>query len=199
MKKLFNAKNLVLMALLSAVAVVLMLFEFPIPFIAPNFYKLDFSEVPVLIGTFSMGPIAGIIIELLKILLNLLINGTTTVGVGELGNFLIGCAFVVPAGIIYQFNRTKKGAVIALVVGTFTMTVLGCFINAGLLLPFYANAYFGGMEPVIEAGQAIHASVTGVWSFVVLLVAPFNIIKGVLDSILTFLLYKRIGSLIKKF
>lgn len=199
MKKLFTTKNLVLMALLTALAIVLMLFEFPIPFIAPNFYELDFSEVPVLIGTFSMGPIAGIIIELLKILLNLLINGTTTVGVGELGNFLIGCAFVVPAGIIYQLNRTKKGAIIAMVTGTLTMTVLGCFINAWLLLPFYANAYFGGMEPIIEAGQLVRASVTGVWSFVVLLVAPFNLIKGVLDSILTFLLYKRIGNLVKKF
>ncbi|MGN0299333.1 MAG: ECF transporter S component [Lachnospiraceae bacterium] len=199
MKKLFTVKNLVLMALFTAIAEVLMLFEFPIPFIAPSFYEMDFSEVPVLIGTFTMGPLAGVIIELLKILLNFLINGTTTAGVGEIGNFLIGCALVVPAGIIYQVNRTKKGAVIAMISGTVSMAVIGCFVNAYLLLPWYAANMFGSMEPIIELGKAVHQSVDNVLSFAVMLVVPFNLIKGCLVSVLTFLLYKRIGSLIKKF
>lgn len=199
MRQLFSVRNLVLMGLMGAISVVIMLFEIPLPFIAPSFYELDFSEVPVLIGTFALGPIAGVIIELLKILLHLLIRGTSTAGVGELGNFLIGCALCLPAGMIYKYNRTKKGAIIGMVVGTIFMAVVGCFINAYILLPFYAEAFMGGMEPIIAAGAAVRGSVDSVFTFVVLLVAPFNIIKGIFVSLLTFLLYKRIGRLIKKF
>src|SRR5574344_812846 len=112
-----NVRTMVQIAMLSAVATVLMLVEFPLPFIAPSFYELDFSEVPVLIGAFAMGPLAGAIIELIKILLNFVLNGTMTAGVGELANFLMGCAFVVPAGIIYKKSKTKKNAVIGMVTG----------------------------------------------------------------------------------
>ena len=103
-----NVRMLVQIAMLSAVAAVLMLIEFPLPFIAPSFYELDFSEVPVLIGAFAMGPLAGAVIELIKVLLNFVLNGTVTAGVGELANFLIGCAFVVPAGILYRKNKSRK-------------------------------------------------------------------------------------------
>ena len=95
-----------------------MLFEFPLAFVAPSFYKLDLSECIVMIGGFAMGPLAAGIIELLKNLLNLLINGTVTGGVGELGNFLVGCAFTVPAAVIYKVKKTRGGALIALSVGT---------------------------------------------------------------------------------
>ena len=101
MKKL-NTKKLTQIGMLSAVSVVLMLIEFPLPFLAPGFYKLDLSEVPVLIGCFSMGPVAGVMIELIKVLLNLVINGTETACVGELANFVVGCAFILPAGLIYR-------------------------------------------------------------------------------------------------
>ena len=104
-----NVRTMVQIAMLSAVATVLMLVEFPLPFIAPSFYELDFSEVPVLIGAFAMGPLAGAIIELIKILLNFVLNGTMTAGVGELANFLMGCAFVVPAGIIYKKSKCRRG------------------------------------------------------------------------------------------
>lgn len=182
--------------MLSAIAAVLMLFEFPIPFIAPSFYKLDFSEVPVLIGAFAFGPIAGIVIELVKILLNLVINGTLTFGVGELANFLIGCALVAPASIIYSVNKTRKGALIGLAAGTAVMIVAGVFLNAYLLLPFYAQ-FMGGMDALISVGTAMHASINSALSFALLLVAPFNLVKGVLVSVLTLLLYKRISRIIK--
>ena len=120
------------MGMLSAIAVVLMLFEIPLPF-APSFYEIDFSEVPVLIGCFTMGPLAGAIIELLKILLNFAINGTATAGVGEVANFLIGCAFVIPAAVIYKKKRTRTGAIIGMVTGTLFMTFIGCFLNAFVL------------------------------------------------------------------
>ena len=108
MKKLFVTRNLVLMAIFAALAAVLMLLEFPLPFIAPSFYEIDLSEIPVLIGSFIMGPVAGVIIEAVKILLMLLIRGTDTAYVGELANFIIGCCFIVPASVIYKKNKTKK-------------------------------------------------------------------------------------------
>lgn len=191
-------KNMITIGMLAAIAVILMLFEFPIPFLAPGFYKLDLSELPVLIGTFAMGPVAGIAIEFVKILLNLLINGTTTAYVGELGNFIVGCAFLIPAGIIYWRKKTFKRAVIALVVGGLTMVVAGSLMNAYVLLPLYASA-FGGMQNIIAAGTAVNGHITSVATFVLLAVAPFNLVKAVLVSVLTLLLYKRISVLLKKF
>lgn len=191
-------KNMITIGMLAAIAVILMLFEFPIPFLAPGFYKLDLSEVPVLIGTFAMGPLAGVAIEFVKILLNLLINGTTTAYVGELGNFVVGCAFLLPAGIIYWKKKTFKRAVIGLVAGGLTMVVAGSLINAYVLLPLYAAA-FGGMQNIVAAGTAVNGHITGVGTFVLLAVAPFNLVKAVLVSLLTLLLYKRISVLLKKF
>ncbi|MBQ7432977.1 MAG: ECF transporter S component [Lachnospiraceae bacterium] len=195
----FPIKKLVLTAMFGAMAFILMYFEFPLPFIAPEFYKLDFSEVPVLIGTFTMGPVAGVFIELIKILLKLLFKGTNTAYIGDLANFLIGCALLVPAGLIYQHKKTKQTAIVGMAVGTVVMALAGCALNALVLLPWYAENFFGGMEPIIAAGAAVRASITDVWSFAVLAVVPFNLIKGVLTSILTFLLYKRIGRVIKRF
>ena len=191
-------KNMITIGMLAAIAVILMLFEFPIPFLAPGFYKLDLSELPVLIGTFAMGPVAGIAIEFVKILLNLLINGTTTAYVGELGNFIVGCAFLIPAGIIYWRKKTFKRAVIALVVGGLTMVAAGSLMNAYVLLPLYASA-FSGMQNIIAAGTAVNGHITSVATFVLLAVAPFNLVKAVLVSVLTLLLYKRISVLLKKF
>lgn len=197
-KTMFPVKNLVFIAMLGALSFVIMLVEFPLPFIAPAVYELDFSEVPALIGSFAMGPVAGIFIELIKILIKLLFKPTSTAYVGELANFLIGCAIIVPAGFIYKYNRTKKGAVIGMICGVATMIAAGCVINAFVLLPWYANA-FGGMDTIIKLGTEVHAGVTDLFTFVVLTVAPFNLIKGILVSILTFLLYKRVAGIIKKF
>ena len=198
--KVLSVRNLVLIAMMSAVAVVLMLFEFPLPFIAPPFYELDFSELPVLIGTFAMGPMAGVMIELVKILLNLLINGTSTAYVGELANFLVGCAFILPAGLIYKVKKTRNGAWIAMAVGTICLVVAGCLLNAFLLLPFYANSLFasaGGMDAILAAGAAVHPAIGSVTGFVIFCVAPFNLVKGVAVSLLTALLYKKVSVLIK--
>lgn len=139
-KKRISTKVIAQIGVLGAIAMVLMLFDIPLPF-APTFYKIDFSEVPVLIGAFTMGPVAGALIELVKILLNLLIRGTSTAGVGDLGNFLIGCAMCIPASLIYQKLHSRKGAIIGMVTGTVFMTIVGCFINAYLLLPAYAVAF----------------------------------------------------------
>ncbi len=197
MKQNSTIYKLALIGMFGAVAAVLMLLEIPLPVIAPPFYKLDFSEVPVLIGTFSLGPVAGILIELVKVLLKLVIKSSTTAGIGDLANFLVGCAFVVPAGIVYKKIRTRKGAVIGMILGVVTMMIVGSLLNGFVLLPAYAAA-FGGMDAIIAAGTAVHGSVTSVFTFVALCVAPFNLLKGLIVSVITFFLYKRIRMLIKK-
>lgn len=191
-----KTRMLAQIGMLGAISVVLMLFEVPLPF-APSFYEIDFSEVPVLIGCFAMGPAAGAMIELIKILLNFAINGTITAGVGEIGNFFLGCFFVVPAGIIYRKMHTRKGAIIGMVTGTICMTVFGCFLNAYILLPTYAKAFGMPIETLVGMGTAINPQITDMMTFVAFAVAPFNILKGVLDSLIVFLIYKKIRPVLR--
>ncbi len=189
-------RTVVQIGMLSAIAIVLMLFEIPLPF-APAFYEIDFSEVPVLIGCFVMGPLAGAAIELVKILLNLVINGTITAGVGEAANFLIGCALCVPAGIIYRRDKTRKGAIIGMAAGTVVMTILGCLLNAYILLPVYATAFGMPIDSLVEMGTALNKNITSLSTFVIFAVAPFNLLKGVLVSSIVFLIYKKISPIFR--
>ncbi len=184
---------LVKLAMLSAVAMALMLFEFPLPFIAPPFYEIDLSEVPVLIGAFAFGPWAGAIVEGVKILLNLLINGTVTAGIGELSNFVLGVVFVLPAAWVYQKNKTKKGALYGLLTGTVLLLVLGCFINAFVMLPAYGNAFGMPISAFVDMAAQIHPSIDTVLEFVLFCVLPFNLIKAVLVSVITLLIYKKLS------
>lgn len=192
-----KTRKLVEIGMLGAIATVLMLFEFPLPFIAPPFYELDFSEVPVLVGAFALGPMAGATIELIKILINLLINGTATAFVGEIGNYLLGCSFIIPAALIYKKRKTKKNALIAMVIGTIAMTVFGCFLNAYVLLPTYATAFGMPIDAIVGMGSAINANINDVMTFVIIAVAPFNIIKGSVVSVITLLIYKHISPILK--
>lgn len=190
-ESLLTTKNVVLMGMFSALAAVLMLFEIPLPFIAPSFYGLDLAEVPVMVGTFALGPVAGVIMELVKILIKLLLKPTSTGFVGEFANVAIGCALVLPAGIIYQIKKTKAGALYGMVAGTIVMAAAGIVINALVMLPFYSN--FMPLENIIAAGAAINPQVSSVWTFAVICVGPFNVVKGVVVSLITFLVYKRIS------
>lgn len=186
-----NVRTLVQVGMLSAIAIILMQFEIPLPF-APTFYKIDFSEVPVLIGCFSMGPFAGILIELIKVILNVVIKGTMTMGIGDVANFLIGCAFCVPAALIYQKKRTKNGAMAGMAAGTVSMTVIGCVLNAYILLPVYAKAFEMPLDALISMGTEVNGAITGLTTFVLLAVAPFNLLKGLLVSLVVFVVYKKI-------
>lgn len=197
MKKLFTTKNLVLMAIFAALASVLMLLEFPLPFIAPSFYEIDLSEIPVLIGSFIMGPVAGVIIEAVKILLTLLIKGTDTAYVGELANFIIGCCFIVPASVIYKKNKTKKSALIGITIGTLLMAAAGVILNYAILIPFYVKAFGMPLDLILNMGAKINPLISNKWTFVLICVAPFNIVKGFIDSLITALVYKRISTFIK--
>lgn len=192
-----KVNKLVIMAMLSAIAVVLMYFDFPLGFIAPAFYKMDFSEVPVLIGSFLLGPCAGVIIEAVKVLLHMCLKGTTTAFVGDFANFILGCAYVVPASVIYHVHKTKKTAMIALVVGSLTLIVSGTLLNAFYLLPKYSELYGMPIESFISMGNAINSSINDIFSFVALAVAPFNLIKSVVDGIVTWILYKYLSRHLK--
>ena len=195
-KKSQRVRRMVITAMLSAVAVVLMLFEMPLPFLPP-FYKIDASELPVIIGAFTLGPVAGVIIEFLKVLLNLLMDGTTTAFVGEFANFLIGCAFVVPAAMVYYFKKTKKNAAIGLLIGTVCCAVCGCLLNAYLLLPAYSQAFHMDVEALIAMGNAVNAAIDSMFTFVIFATAPLNLIKCALVSVLTMLIYKPISRILK--
>lgn len=189
---------IVKIAMLGAVATVLMLIEFPLPFIAPPFYKLDFSEVPVLIGTFAMGPVAGILIELVKVLLNLVINGTITAGVGELANFVVGCSFIIPAGLIYKYKKSKGAALLGLIFGTVTMAIISLPVNAYIMVPAYVTLAGFEKEMIIGMGNAIFPFVDSIPKLALCCAVPFNLIKGILISIITFILYKPFSPLLKK-
>ena len=192
--KLLTTKNVVLMGMFGALAGVLMIFELPLPFLAPSFYGLDVSEVPILVGTFALGPVAGAVMEVVKILVKLVLKPTSTGFVGELANLTFGCAMVVPAGLIYKYKKTKKGAMIGLAVGTVLFAVIGIIGNALVMLPFYSN--FMPLDTIIAAGAAINPAISNVWTFAVICVGPFNIVKGVVVSLITMLVYKRVSVVI---
>ncbi len=193
-EKVFTTKKIVLMGMLGALAAVLMLWEVPLLFIAPSFYGLDFSEIPILVGTFAMGPLAGFIMEVVKILIKLVIKPTSTGFVGEFANLAIGLALVLPAGMIYKKIKSKKGAIIGMITGTLCMSIIGMLLNVFIMIPFYSN--FMPIEAIIQAGAAINPIITDIWSFALICVAPFNAIKGILVSLVTALIYKRLSKVI---
>lgn len=190
-------KEIAKIGVLAGVSAVLMLFEFPLWF-APNFYQLDFSEVPVLLGTFAMGPIAGIAIEFIKILINFVLNGTVTGGIGELANFAVGCAFIIPAGYIYKHNKSFKTAIIGLIVGTITLTTIGSFMNYFVLLPVYAKVFGAPIQAFIDMGNALNPAITDLRTLVLFAVAPFNLLKGIVISSVTILIYKKLSPILHK-
>lgn len=195
-KRRCTVNTLVKISMLGAVATVLMLFEIPLWF-APGFYKLDFSEVAVLIGGFALGPVAGILIELLKILLNLMFNSTQTAGIGEIANFIIGCSLVVPASLIYLKHKDKKHAIIGIITGTLCMATIGGLLNAYLLLPVYAKAFKMPMDALVAAGTAVNPAINSLSDFVLMAVTPFNIFKGIVVGLITVPIYKKLSPVIK--
>ncbi len=197
----FNRKNsiryITKIGILSAMAAVLMLIEFPLAFLAPPFYKLDLSEVPILIGSFAMGPWAGVLMELLKNLIHIIVPGTSTGFVGELANFITGCAYVLPAAIFYRTKKTRKNALVGMLVGAASLAVIGSLLNYFFLIPAFSVIYGIPLDAIVEMGQAVYPAVTDLSMLVVLCVAPFNFVKGIICSLFTFFLYKRVSHLLR--
>ncbi len=189
-------RKMTLIAMLGAIATVLMLFDFPVWFI-PSFYKMDFSELPVIIGAFALGPVAGVAIEFLKVFLNLFLNGTDTAFVGEFANFCMGCCYVVPASIFYYAKKKRKNAAFGLGLGIAVAVLAGCLLNAYLLIPTYSKVFHLDLNIIIGMGTEKNANVGDLLTFVVLLVAPFNLVKYTLMSLITMFSYKHISRLLK--
>ncbi|MGN0171127.1 MAG: ECF transporter S component [Lachnospiraceae bacterium] len=191
-----NTGRLVLIAMLGGISAVLMLFEFAVPFVPP-FIELDFSELAIIIGGFVMGPVEGLLIILIKILLNLVMNGTTTMGVGELMNFCVSAFYMVPSVLIYRKLRTRKGAAISLLCGTLTVSILATLTNYFIMFPIYAWAYKMPMEALVQMGSAVNPHVNSLFTMMLWAVLPFNLFKYTLVSIITFLVYKRLAGFLR--
>lgn len=184
-----NVRYMTVTAMLSAVAFALMFFEFSIPFLVPSFIQMDLSELPALIGAFAMGPWYGVIICLIHLLI------TTTGGVGELSNFILGAAFVLPAGLIYQRKKTKKNAVIGSVLGAVFMALLSVASNYFIVYPVYTA--FLPMDTILAMYQEILPSADTLLKCLVIFNMPFTFVKGMLSVIITLLIYKYISPIIK--
>ncbi len=185
-------------AMMAALAFVIQLFEFPLLFLAPGFYELDFSEVPVLICAFSMGPVSGVLAEFLKNVIKILLKGTSTAFVGDFANFVVGCSLVLPASVIYFSQKTKRRAVIGCIVGTIVITVAGSLFNAVYLLPAFSKLYGMELDAIIAMGSGIYPGIKsfGLYHFILCCVAPINLIKGVMVSVVVMLIYKPISRLL---
>lgn len=189
-EKVLTTRKVAAIGVLSAISLLLFLFDFPIPFLIPNFYKMDFSDLPALFGGFAFGPVAAVLIEFVKILLKLVIKGTSTAFVGDFANFITSCCFVLSATILYWFHKTRKTALLSCVIGTVCLTVAGSFLNAFFLLPAFAELYGMPLDKIVAMGTKVNPAIQNVTTFVLFAVAPFNLLKGVAVSAITLLIYK---------
>ncbi len=187
-----NVRLIVGTGMLSALAFVLQYLEFPIP-IMPGFIKFDFSDLPALIGAFAYGPVAGILVEFIKNLLHCTVTQSFTVG--ELSNFILGAIFTGTAGLIYKKNKTKKGAVIGAIVGSLAMGIVSFPSNLFVVYPAYNK--FMPMDAIIGMYSEILPSVGKLWQALLIFNVPFTIVKGLVSTLITVLIYKRISPVLK--
>lgn len=197
-RKVSPARRVSIIGISAAIAAVLHVLDFPLVVLAPEFYKLDFSELPVLLCGFYLGPSATVICEGVKILLKLLLKGTSTAFVGDLANFVVGCSLVLPATIFYHAHKSKHSAIIGLAIGTLVMTVFGSAFNAIYLLPKFAEMFGMPLDAIVGMGTQVNSAINSVSTLVLFAVVPFNLLKGIIVSALTFLLYKRISPILHK-
>lgn len=187
-------RELTVTAMLCAVATILMFLDFSLPMVIPSFVKMDVSELPALLASFSLGPVYGIAVCLVKNILNVIFHGSTG-GIGELCNFLIGASFVGTAGLIYRSHKTRKGAVIAALVGAVVMAVVSVPVNYFLSYPVYA-AMFGGIDAIIAAYQELRPGTSGLMECLLVFNMPFTLVKGLLNAAICFLIYKPLSPIL---
>ncbi|SDI61949.1 Riboflavin transporter FmnP [Pseudobutyrivibrio sp. 49] len=192
--KKVNVRSMTVTAMLSAIAFVLMFLDTAVP-IMPSFIKLDVSELPALMASFALGPVYGVIVCLIKNLLHLLM--TTTGGVGELSNFILGVGFVLPAGLIYHHKKTKKNAILGAVVGAIIMAAISFPSNLYIVYPVYYN--FMPKEVIVEAYQAVapFAKIDSIEKCLLMFNVPFTFVKGMISAIITVLIYQPLRPLLK--
>lgn len=189
MRTNLKTRNLARIGIMGAIGFVLMMIDLPIAFIAPSFMKLDLSDVPALISGFAMGPVAGIGVQLVKNLLN--VAKTSTGGVGEISNFIVGSTYVIVATYLYRKNRTMKNAAIGLVMGVLAMSLIAMASNYYVVFPLYSKIMIP-MEKLVDFGRAINPRIDSLATMMLYSVLPFNLIKGSVNGIVTVLIYKRV-------
>ena len=185
-----STRDVATIAVLAAISAVLFMVEIPVVL----FYKLDLSNLPVLLGAFSMGPMQGTLILLVKSLLGLLHSSSQ--GVGELADFLMGLAMLLPAGLIYQRHKDRKGAILGMAVGTLVATLAGVLTNLYLMIPFYGVAFGMPVEQIVAMGQSLIPAVDSELKFVFWITAPFNLLKWIVISVVTALIYKPLSPIL---
>ena len=201
-EKIFTTRKIAMIGMFSAISAILMVLEIPV-FFTPEFYKLDFSELPALIGGFAFGPVAGVMIECCKILLKLVIKGTSTALVGELANFVVGCSFILPASFLYWLKKSKKSAIFSSIVGTLIMTVVGSWLNGLYLLPTFAAMFGMPLMPdgsgrsIVDMGTVVNPYIKDVTTLVLFAVVPLNLLKGSIVSFVTIVIYKKLSPILK--
>lgn len=195
--EVFSISNMVKISIFAAIAGVLMLFKFPIP-IAPPFMTVDFSDVATLVSGFILGPVSGVITVVLKNLINLMLNGTTTAYVGELSNIIVGSTFVVVSSLIYSHKKTKKTAILGLIFGVIGMSVIVTLSNYFVIFPIYAKVFHIPVDGFVKFVPKSYNIVKNYYDLMILSVLPFNIVKGTLNAIVTFLVYKKVSKAMKK-
>ena len=188
--------NLTVAAMLSAVAFILMFIEFPIPMLIPAFIKMDFSDLPALLGAFALGPVYGVIISFMKNLLHIVIKGTSTACVGELSNFILGAIFSAVAGYIYKHHKSRKTAIIGAVAGAVAMGVLSVPSNYFVVYPAYVQFYHMPLEAILGMYQAILPSADSLIKCLIIFNLPFTLVKGPLDAVLCMLIYKPLSPIL---
>ncbi len=188
-----TTRKITMIGMLSALAYVIMMFDFAIPALIPGFIKMDFSELPALIGAFALGPVEGMLICLVKNLLHL--TRTTTGGVGELSNFILGASFVFTAGVIYKVKKNRKTAVIGSLAGALAMALVSIPTNYFLTYPVYAK--FMPIDAILAAYREINPDVNGLLECLIFFNAPFTLVKGLGSVLITLLIYKKISPVIK--
>ncbi|NMB28241.1 MAG: ECF transporter S component [Tissierellia bacterium] len=196
-KEDFNTRTMVKISVLGVIALILMLLDFPLWF-TPPFIKFDVSDVPSLIGAFALGPMAGVIIQFVKNLLKILVVGTNTAAVGELANFIVGSVFAYTAGLIYYKEKTFKNAIIGLIAGTITMTIVISVLNYYIMIPFYAKAFGMPLDKIVTISGAVNKYVVDLKSLIIYAIVPFNLLKGIVVSLVTILLYKRVSPILHR-
>ena len=192
MNKRLNIRKMTMTAMLAAVATILMFFNFNVP-LMPSFIKLDFSELPALLAAFTFGPMAGVMVCLVKNLVNLLF--TMTAGIGELSNFILGVLFVFPAGFIYQRVKTRRGAMLGALIGAAVMAVLSVVTNYYIVYPVYTA--FMPMETILGMYRVINPNIKGLWEALIIFNMPFTFIKGLCSVVMSFFIYKPLSVVLK--
>ena len=193
----FSVRSLTLIAMLGALSAVLMVLEIPLPF-APAYMKFDISDLPALFAGFFLGPVSGSLTAVIKIVLKLVLKGIEIVFVGEFMNLLCSLAFMLPAALCYQYRHTKSGAFLAVLLGTLLASIFAILANLYVALPMYVRLYGIPMETILAMAQAVNPLVHDMTSFLLFCILPFNLVKYSITSTLTYLLYKRIGSALRR-